>query len=383
MSDTRIDFLYLNEKDMIEAGVMDAGRCVDTMQEVLCLLARGDVLMGGKSRREHGIQLIFPKKSEILDFPLEDSRDRRFMSMPAYLGGRFHLAGEKFYGSNGRNVKKGLPRSILMVTLNDVETGQPIAYMSANLLSAMRTGAVPGVVARHLSVKEPKVLTLLGPGVVNKTCLMAYMSQFDTIDTIKIKGSSAASETARKMKQFIKENYPQILNIILCDTDEEAVSDADIISEATSVEKRQWPVLDPKWIKPGCLIISSGTMDFSDYDFMVDNVRKIVDNYPMYEEYVQVYEERDKEGNRLSSGIPGMYYVNMVDDGRIERSEVTELGEILLGEKLGRKSEDEIIMVSVGGMPILDVGWGYECYCKAKEKGIGTSLNLWEKPYLS
>ena len=383
MSDTRIDFLYLNEKDMIEAGVMDAGRCVDTMQEVLCLLARGDVLMGGKSRREHGIQLIFPKKSEILDFPLEDSRDRRFMSMPAYLGGRFHLAGEKFYGSNGRNVKKGLPRSILMVTLNDVETGQPIAYMSANLLSAMRTGAVPGVVARHLSVKEPKVLTLLGPGVVNKTCLMAYMSQFDTIDTIKIKGSSAASETARKMKQFIKENYPQILNIILCDTDEEAVSDADIISEATSVEKRQWPVLDPKWIKPGCLIISSGTMDFSDYDFMVDNVRKIVDNYPMYEEYVQVYEERDKEGNRLSSGIPGMYYVNMVDDGRIERSEVTELGEILLGEKPGRKSEDEIIMVSVGGMPILDVGWGYECYCKAKEKGIGTSLNLWEKPYLS
>lgn len=383
MSDTRIDFLYLNEKDMIEAGVMDAGRCVDTMQEVLCLLARGDVLMGGKSRREHGIQLIFPKKSEILDFPLEDSRDRRFMSMPAYLGGRFHLAGEKFYGSNGRNVKKGLPRSILMVTLNDVETGQPIAYMSANLLSAMRTGAVPGVVARHLSVKEPKVLTLLGPGVVNKTCLMAYMSQFDTIDTIKIKGSSAASETARKMKQFIKENYPQILNIILCDTDEEAVSDADIISEATSVEKRQWPVLDPKWIKPGCLIISSGTMDFSDYDFMVDNVRKIVDNYPMYEEYVQVYEERDKEGKRLSSGIPGMYYVNMVDDGRIKRSEVTELGEILLGEKPGRKSEDEIIMVSVGGMPILDVGWGYECYCKAKEKGIGTSLNLWEKPYLS
>ena len=77
-----------------------------------------------------------------------------------------------------------------------------------------------------------------------------------------------------------------------------------------------------------------------------------------------------------------MYYVNMVDDGKIERSEVTELGEILLGEKKGCKSDDEIIMVSVGGMPILDVGWGYECYCKAKEKGIGTTLNLWEKPYL-
>lgn len=150
MSDTRIDFLYLNEKDMIDAGVLDAGHCVETMEEVLCLLAKGDVLMGGKNRREHGIQLIFPKESEIPGFPLEDSRDRRFMSMPAYLGGRFHLAGEKFYGSNGRNVRKGLPRSILMATLNDVETGQPLAYMSANLLSAMRTGAVPGVVAKNI-----------------------------------------------------------------------------------------------------------------------------------------------------------------------------------------------------------------------------------------
>ena len=54
MSDTRIDFLYLNEKDMIDAGVLDAGHCVETMEEVLCLLAKGDVLMGGKNRRTHG-----------------------------------------------------------------------------------------------------------------------------------------------------------------------------------------------------------------------------------------------------------------------------------------------------------------------------------------
>ena len=33
MSDTRIDFLYLNEKDMIDAGVLDAGHCVETMEE--------------------------------------------------------------------------------------------------------------------------------------------------------------------------------------------------------------------------------------------------------------------------------------------------------------------------------------------------------------
>lgn len=381
MSDTRIDFIYLNEQDMKKAGVLDAGRCVDTMEEVFKLLGTGDVLMGGKSRREHGIQLIFPKKSPIPGFPLEDSRDRRFMSMPAYLGGRFHMAGEKFYGSNGRNIQKGLPRSILMVTLNDVETGQPIAYMSGNLLSAMRTGAVPGVAARHLSVEQPKVLSLLGAGVVNKTCLMAYLSQFDSIDTIKIKGSSAASKSAQEMKRFVQEKYPQIENVVLCGTDEEAVHMADIVSEATSVVNRQWPVIKPEWIKKGCLIISSGTMDISDHAFVVKNIRKIVDNYLMYQEYTEIYEEWDEEGKRLPSGVPGMYYVNMVEDGEIQASDVTELGDILLGKKQGRRSEEEIIWVSVGGMPILDVGWGYECYRQAVKKGLGVTLNLWEKPY--
>ena len=38
MSDTRIDFLYLNEKDMIDHGDLDAGHCVEKKEDVLCLL---------------------------------------------------------------------------------------------------------------------------------------------------------------------------------------------------------------------------------------------------------------------------------------------------------------------------------------------------------
>ena len=39
MEDTTIDILYLNEDDMIEAGVLDAGKCVDTMEEMMGLLS--------------------------------------------------------------------------------------------------------------------------------------------------------------------------------------------------------------------------------------------------------------------------------------------------------------------------------------------------------
>lgn len=382
MSDNKIDFLYLNEKDMIEAGVLDAGRCVDVMGEVMCLLSRGDCMMGGRNHNNHGLQLIFPKKSDIPDFPLEDSRDRRFMSMPAYLGGRFHLAGEKWYGSNGRNAAKGLPRSILMVTLNDVETGQPLAYMSANLLSAMRTGAMPGLTAQYLARKDSKVISLLGPGAVNKTSLMAYMSKFPDIETIKIKGSSPASKTAQGMKVFIQEKYPKVREIILCETLEEAIREADIISEGVSVAHHQWPVIEPAWLKPGCTFISFGTVDFTDHDFIKENMTKVVDNIHMYEEYIEVYQEYYPDGSRKSSGTPGMYFVNMIEDGLIDKKEVYHLGDIVCGIAPGRTSEEQIFLVSLGGMPILDIGWGYECFQNAVKKGLGTTLNLWDSPYL-
>ncbi len=53
------------------------------------------------------------------------------------------MAGMKWYGSNTANKEIGLPRSILMVMLNDKTTGAPVCLMSSNLLSAYRTGAIP------------------------------------------------------------------------------------------------------------------------------------------------------------------------------------------------------------------------------------------------
>ena len=380
--DTRIELLFLNEEDMIKAGVLDAGHCVDTVGEVMSLLSSGDYLMGGKEHNDHGMQLIFPKKSDIPGFPLADSRDRRFMSMPAYLGGRFHLAGEKWYGSNGRNAEKGLPRSILMVTLNDVETGQPLAYMSANLLSAMRTGAMPGLAAVHLAKKDAKILALIGAGVVNRTSLMAIMAKLPGIEEVRIKGSSLKSKTALELEAFARENYPELKEIKICGSDEEAVRDADIISEAVSVAPHMWPKIKPEWLKPGCLIISSGTIEV-DYEYTKKYITKVVDNIGMYEEYINVYQEYDENGKPVSMGTPGMDYVNMITEGAIKKEEVQHLGAIVRGIEPGRTSEDEIIMISLGGMPILDVGWGYECYKKAMENGIGTKLKLWDTPFMA
>lgn len=42
------------------------------------------------------------------------------------------------------------------------------------------------------------------------------------------------------------------------------------------------------------------------------------------------------------------------------------------------RDENEIIIYSIGGMPVEDVAWGTVVYRNALAKGIGTKLNLWE-----
>ena len=281
----KIDFLYLNEKDMIEAGVLDAAGCIETMRDTMELFGKKDFLLGGPNADEHGLQMNFPQKSDIEGFPLDDGPDRRFMAMPAYLGGRFHIAGQKFYGSNSHNAALGLPRSILMVTLSDVDTGAPKAIMSANLLSAMRTGAMPAMAATYLANKDSEVLSLLGPGVINKCALMCYMEVLPNIKKIKIRGSSSRSKTALAMKEFIEKTYPQVKEIVICDSLEEACRDADVVSEAMSVTKENMEEFKLEWFKKGATVFSMGSFLYRSYeDFK--NTTMVVDNYGMYQKYL-------------------------------------------------------------------------------------------------
>ena len=380
----KIDFLYLNEEDMIKSGVLDAKRCIETMRDTLSLFGKKDFLLGGPKGDEHGLQMNFPKKSDIENFPLDDGPDRRFVAMPAYLGGRFHIAGQKYYGSNSHNNAFNLPRSILMVTLSDVDTGAPKAIMSANLLSAMRTGAMPAMAATYLANKDSEVLSLIGPGVINKCALMCYMEVLPNIKTIKLRGSSSKSKTALDMKQFIMEKYPNVKDIIICDSLKEACEDADVVSEAMSVSPENLEEFKLEWFKKGATVFSMGSFLYRKYDDFT-NTKMVVDNYGMYEKYLSNFIARgpvDELGNKREWVIMGIHFVHLVKSGVVTRDKVINICDIVNGTSKGRENKDEIVMCSIGGMPLEDLSWGYDCYQKALELGIGTKLNLWNEPYM-
>lgn len=375
--DTKIDFLYLSEQDMIQAGVTNMPACVDTMEEMFGLLYKGDYRMAGPNSDSHGAMVTFPENSPFSTMP-KPTADRRLMAMPAYLGGSFGTAGVKWYCSNIENRQKGLPRSILMFTLNDVVTGAPLAHMSANLLSAYRTGAIPGVGARYLARKDSKVIGLLGPGVMGRTSVAAFIAVCPEIDTIKIKGRGQKS--IDEFVNWVKANYPQITHIEVVDSIEALVRDSDIVSYCNSGEVGDpdtYPIVKREWVKAGAFLAMPALCNM-DAGMEQADVRKVVDNLGMYEAW---YEEVPKPAHKTIPLI-GVRFMDMIAEGKMQHDELEDIGKMIVGEAQGRKNDDEIIIMSVGGMPVEDVAWATVVYRNAIEQGIGVKLNLWDTPTL-
>ncbi|AIR90699.1 tyramine oxidase subunit B [Pseudomonas cremoricolorata] len=375
---TKIDFIYLSEQDMIRAGVTDMLGCVNTMEEMFGLLYHGDYRMAGPNNDSHGAMVIFPENSPFPNMP-KPTADRRMMAMPAYLGGNFCTAGVKWYGSNIANREKGLPRSILMFTLNDPDTGAPLAHMSANLLSAYRTGAIPGVGARHLARKDSRVIGLLGPGVMGKTTVAAFMAVCPNIDTLKIKGRGA--HNLNNFVEWVRQTYPQITTVTVVDSIEAVVRDSDLVTFCNSCatgDVSQYPMIERAWVKPGAFLAMPAATNM-DEGMEQDDVRKVVDNTGLYQAW---HEELPKPGHQHVP-LLGVRFLDMIDEGKLRLEQIEDLGKIIAGEAPARTNDEEIIVLSVGGMPVEDVAWGTVIYRNAVAQNIGVKLNLWDVPALS
>ena len=368
----KTEFLYLSEQDTIVAGVLVARKCIDNAEEVFTLLSKGDYLMGGANHNSHGMGIVFPKESPFPNMPVAGP-DRRFVAMPAYLGGRFDVCGNKWYGSNAANPKNGLPRSVLTVTLNDKETGEPLAFMSANLLSAARTGAVPGVAARHLARKDSEVIAVLGCGQINKSCLRSILTQLPNIK--KVVCYDIFEAAADKFVEWEKEEIglEAVAELDL----EKAVKDADVLTVAASRLKPLY--VKDEWMKEGVTVLITGPMQTDDSFWM--STKLIYDNTRLHEAYVQeAIDSGDKAG--YYKGVIGGPIYTLIDAGKMPAlKDSTSIGDVILGEKAGRTDDKERVTFVACGMATFDVGLGYDLYHTALDKGIGTKLKLWDDPY--
>jgi len=196
-----------------------------------------------------------------------------------------------------------------------------------------------------------------------------------SLKTVKVKGRGKAS--LDKFIEYVKEEYPDV-DVYAVETIEEAVRDSDIVSVSTSSptgDPALYPYIAEEWIKPGAIIESAAALRFDD-DFIINRARTVTDNIKLYE----AWEEEMKPNAYNTIPIPAVRVMDLIAEGKMDLEQIDDLGDVLLGNIPLHRREDEIVIYSVGGMPVEDVAWGTIVYRNALEKGIGTQLNLWETP---
>lgn len=372
MAGQEVKTLLLSQKDLIEAGVMDMPHCVDVIEDVFSLIGKCDYLMGGPLENEHGQMIYFPKEERFPGMPVTGP-DRRFMAMIGYLGGKYRICGEKWYGSNAENPKRGLPRSILTTILNDADTGVPFTIMSGNLISAMRTGAVPGVASRHLARKGAAVVGVIGGGVINKAVLMAIKA-----GTPSIKSAVLYDINVEKGKVWAKEMAEKLgIEVTVTDSIEKAIRQADVVTIATS--GTSFPRIEGEWLKPGVLVTFTGDADVDPEVFSNNTV--IADNWKMHEAFFVDGKEHPDGLDAVGVVAPTFHLLKAIEAGKYDQTKIRNLGDVVNKVDPGRKSDDEIIMFVTGGMPLHDIAWGKTLYDQAVKKGLGTEYCFFDEAY--
>lgn len=213
---------------------------------------------------------------------------------------------------------------------------------------------------------------------MGRTSVAAFMAVRPNIDTIKIKGRSQKS--IDEFVLWLKENFPQITNIQVVESVEEVVRGSDIITYCNSGEvgdPNTYPMVKRAWVKKGAFLAMPAGCNIDDAMQAAD-VRKVLDNPGMYEAW---FEELPKPAHHTVPLI-GVKFMDLVEEGKIAATQLEDFGKIVAQEAPARQNDDEIILMSVGGMPVEDVAWATVIYQNALAQGIGTKLNLWDSPTL-
>ena len=370
MSSSRLVMKFLSQKDMIAAGVTDMEGCIEAMDEAFYLAGIGDYVMGGSTRNSHGQRVWFPPEPKFEGMP-KGGPDQRFMSLPGYLGGRFKVCGNKWYGSNVNNPKKhGLPRSILLMTLNDAETARPLAIMECNVLSGMRTGAVVGLSAKYLARDDSETLGVIAAGPISKYSTQGIVKALPSLKKVVVFdiNEEAADRFCLQMSEQLNIDVSKVSKF------EDAVKGQDIVTSAISGDHT--PLFEDKWLKEGSLLTLPGRANVEN-NYLLD-AYIVPDCWEMQKTY-------KIEGLMLPENertIPHIQLHNMVDSGEIKESDIHDLGELAAGLANVDKNGDRKKYFISNGMILQDIAWSMTVYENAVKMGLGQDLVMWEQPYI-
>jgi ornithine cyclodeaminase len=324
-----MDIVVLSHKDV--ESLLPMPDCIELMSEALSALARGEVTNPLRSvMRPEGTRHFFGL-------------------MPAYRGGGNPAYALKEICLFPDNPRKGLDAHQGAVILHSADDGRVLAVMNASAITAIRTAAVSGLATRILARSDATELAVVGAGVQARAHLdaMAAVSRFES--------ARVASRSKAKAEAFVSE-LPKTykFRVEAVEGAEAAVRGADVVVTATNSAE---PVIRREWVKAGAHINAVGSCSPKMRELDTETV--VASTF-----FVDRRESCVNEAGDflipMSEGAIGPEHIR------------AELGQLLIGEELGRTFPEEITVFESQGIAIEDLAAAQFLYRRALEKKAGT-----------
>lgn len=285
--------------------------------------------------REAMMALSAGETRQLLRTMLSLGPGRTFAQMPGALGER-DMFGTKTISVFADPNAPGLRRHRGLVVLFEPEEGRPVCVADAEEITHVRTAAATAVATDALARPDARTLLIVGTGGQAHTHLKALPLVRD-FDRVLIWGRSLEKAEA------LAAEHPHLTAEAVADL-RAAAGEADVICTLTTASQ---PVLLGEWVKPGThvnLVGSSGPGPVEVDDALVVNSRYVADSrasaLDAAAEFL-VAKEQD-----------------LIDDAHI----VAEIGEVLLGRVIGRRSEWDITVYKSLGHAVQDLAAAAHLY---------------------
>ncbi len=283
---------------------------------------------------------LFEKVSRVASH----SRDGVIELMPTSDGETYGL---KFVNGHPKNTATGLRTVTAFGLLADVETGYPTFLAEMTITTALRTAATSALAAKYLARKDAEVMALIGLGAQSEFQSLAFKA------ILGIKSLRVFDVDNEATEKFARNMADSGIAVTYCKTPEEAVTHADIITTVTA-DKRNATILTDNMVGAGVHINGVG----GDCPGKTELHRDILLRSSIFTEFTP-QTRVEGEIQQLAEDHP-----------------VTELWEVIGGDKVGRTSERQITLFDSVGFAIEDFTTLRVIRKLAREAGLIHDIDL-------
>ena len=233
--------------------------------------------------------------------------------------------GFKYVNGHPKNTKEGLQTVTAFGLLADVATGYPVLLSEMTMLTAMRTAAMSALAARVLAPKGAKTMAMIGNGAQSEFQSRA-MQAVVGIDTVRLWDIDPAA-----IRKFEDNLVGTSLNVVSCDSAEEAIEGAQILTTCTA-DKQYATILTDNMVGAGVHINAIG----GDCPGKTELAAAILHRSDIFVEYPP-QTRIEGEIQQLDPDHP-----------------VTELWQVITGATPGRTSDAQVTLFDSVGFAIED-----------------------------